>query len=210
VALQDVLLTLANSFMLGFPALIEAVVWLVIGLVLGKFTGWIVKQFLMKVKLDKYLGEKDKLKISLSDAFSMISRWIIYLIFIQIAAEAVNIVTLSTLITQAILFLTGAIEAIVIILIGYGLAFYIKDKVIHSKTFYGDVVGNLIFFLMLYVSVALALPFVKIDPTLVNWILIVIVASLGLGIAIAIGLGLKEVVAETARGYARKFKVRRR
>ena len=209
MALQDVLLTLANSFMIGFPTLIEAVVWLVIGLVIGKFTGWVVKQFLMKVKLDKYLGEKEKLKITLSDAFSMIARWIVYLIFIQIASEALNILTLSTLITQAILFLTGAIEAIVIILIGYGLAFYIKDKVVHSKTFYGDVVGNLIFFLMLYVSVALALPFVKIDPTLVNWILIVIVASLGLGIAIAIGLGLKEIVAETARGYARKFKRRR-
>jgi len=85
---------------------------------------------------------------------------------------------------------------------------YIKDKVVHSKTFYGELIGNLIFFIIIYVSVALALPFVGIDPTLINWILIVIVASLGAGLAIAIGLGLKEVVAESARGYAKKFKKR--
>jgi hypothetical protein len=209
MALQDVLLTLANNFMLGFPSLIEAIVWLLVGLILGKFAGWIVKEFLIRVKLDKYIAEREKLKISFSDAFSMITRWIIYLVFIQISAETLNIVTLTTLISQAIAFLTGAIESIVIILVGYGLAYYVKDKVVHSKTFYGDVVGNVIFFLILYVSVALALPFVKIDPTLINWILIVIVASLGLGIAIAIGLGLKEVVAETARGYTRKFRRRK-
>jgi hypothetical protein len=66
-----------------------------------------------------------------------------------------------------------------------------------------------IFFLVLYVSIALALPFVGIDPTLINWILIVIVASLGVGLAIAIGLGLKDVIADVARGYSRKFKKRR-
>jgi hypothetical protein len=208
MSLQDVVITLSNSFLIGFPYLIEAIVWVLVGLILGKLAGWIVKQFLVRIKLDQYIVEKEKIKIKISDAFSMISRWIVYLIFIQIAAEALQIATLTTLITQAIVFLTGAIEAAVIIIIGYSLAYYIKDKVIHTKTFYGDFVGNIIFFMILYVSIALALPFVHIDATLVNWILIVIVASFGLGMAIAIGLGMKDVVREVAKGYARKFKQR--
>jgi hypothetical protein len=52
--------------------------------------------------------------------------------------------------------------------------------------------------------VALALPFVKIDPTLINWLLIVVMASIGFGLALAIGLGLKDVVAESAKVYARR------
>ena len=208
MALQDMLFTLWNSFLFGLPALITAVIWLIVGFIIGKIVGRIVKEILVRVKLDQYVVEKEKLKIKFSDIFSVISKWVIYLIFIQIAAASLGILTLITLISSAITFLTGAIEATVIIIVGYSLALYIKDKVVHSKTFYGEMIGNLIFFIIVYVSIALALPFVGIDPTLVNWILVVIVASLGAGLAIAIGLGLKEVVAESARSYAKKFKKR--
>jgi len=209
VLIQQALMTLWNSFLITLPALIWAAIALVVGLIIGKVAGWVVKQFLVRVKLDQYVFEKEKFKIKLSDVFSTLSRWVLYLVFVQVAAGLLGIATLISLVNSAITFLAGAIEATVIIIVGYSLAYYIKDKVIHSKTFYGDLVGNLIFFLMLYVSVALALPFVGIDATLVNWILIVIVASLGAGLAIAIGLGLKDVVSEVAKGYSRKFKSRK-
>lgn len=206
VLIQQALLTLWDNFLMTLPSMLWAAVALVVGFIIGKVAGWIIKQFLVRVKLDQYVFEKEKFKIKLSDVFSTLGRWVIYLVFIQVAASILGIASVITLVNSAITFLTGAIEASVIIIVGYSLAYYIKDKVIHSKTFYGDMVGNLIFFLMLYVSVALALPFVGIDATLINWILIVIVASLGAGLAIAVGLGLKDVVSDVAKGYSRKFK----
>ena len=206
VLIQQALLTLWDNFLMTLPSMLWAAVALVVGFIIGKVAGWIIKQFLVRVKLDQYVFEKEKFKIKLSDVFSTLGRWVIYLVFIQVAASILGIASVITLVNSAITFLTGAIEASVIIIVGYSLAYYIKDKVIHSKTFYGDMVGNLIFFLMLYVSVALALPFVGIDATLINWILIVIVASLGAGLAIAVGLGLKDVVSDVATGYSRKFK----
>ena len=208
VLIQQALITLWDNFLMTLPSMLWAAVALVVGFILGKVSGWIIKQFLVRVKLDQYVFEKEKFKIKLSDVFSTLGRWVIYLVFIQVAAGILGIATVITLVNSAITFLTGAIEASVIIIVGYSLAYYIKDKVIHSKTFYGDLVGNLIFFLTLYVSVALALPFVGIDATLINWILIVIVASLGVGLAIAVGLGLKDVVSDVAKGYSRKFKKR--
>ena len=206
VVIEQALMTLWNSFLVILPSIIWAAIALIVGLVIGKVTGWVIKQFLVRVKLDQYVFEKEKFKLKLSDVFSILGRWVIYLVFIQIAAGILGVATVISLVNSAITFLAGVIEATVIIIIGYSLAYYIKDKVIHAKTFYGDLVGNLIFFLTLYVSVALALPFVGIDATLINWILIVIVASLGVGMAIAIGLGMKEVVADVAKGYSRKFK----
>lgn len=208
VLIQQALLTLWDNFLMTLPSMLWAAVALVVGFIIGKVAGWIIKQFLVRVKLDQYVFEKEKFKIKLSDVFSTLGRWVIYLVFIQVAASILGIASVITLVNSAITFLTGAIEASVIIIVGYSLAYYIKDKVIHSKTFYGDLVGNLIFFLTLYVSVALALPFVGIDATLINWILIVIVASLGVGLAIAVGLGLKDVVSDVAKGYSRKFKKR--
>ena len=206
VLIEQALLALWNSFLLTLPSIIWASIALVVGFLVGKVAGWIVKQFLTRIKLDKYVFEKEKFKIQLSDVFSILTRWVIYLIFIQISAGILGIASVITLVNSAISFLTGAIEATVIIIIGYSLAYYIKDMVIHSKTFYGDLVGKVIFFLMLYVSIALALPFIGIDATLINWMLLVIVASFGVGMAIAIGLGLKDVVKDVAKGYSKKYK----
>lgn len=207
---QDVLLSLWNNFIIGLPSLIYAIIWLIVGLIIGKVIGRIVKEILIKAKLDEFIVEKEKLKIKFSDLFATISRWVIYLVFIVIAAEALNIAVITSLVSSAIGFLIGVVEATIIVIVGYSLALYIKDKVMGTKTVYGDFVGKILFFLILYVSIALALPFVGIDVTLINWILIVIVASLGLGFAIAIGLGMKDVMRDFAKDYAKKFRKRRR
>lgn len=209
MAIQEVIMTLWNSFLVELPAMITSIIILIIGFIVGKVVGKIAKEILTRVKIDRYISEKEKFKLNISDLGSLIARWVIYIWFIQLWVAALGIDQLTALTSSAVEFLFGAVGAVIIILVGYIFAYFVKDKVVHSKTFYGDVVGNLIFFLILYVSVALALPFVKIDPTLINWLLIVIVASLGLGLAIAIGLGLKDVIAETARGYSKKFRSRR-
>jgi uncharacterized membrane protein len=209
MALQEMIMTLWTSFLIELPALITSLIILIIGFVVGKVVGKISKEVLVRIKLDNYISEKEKFKLQISDLGSLIAKWVIYIWFIQLGVTALGIAELTALTASAVDFLFGAVGAVVIILVGYIFAYFVKEKVVHSKTFYGDIVGNLIFFLVIYVSVALALPFVKIDPTLVNWLLIVIVASLGLGVALAIGFGLKDVVAETARGYSKKFRSKR-
>jgi hypothetical protein len=207
--IQDVINNIMYSVAIGLPNFLWAVVALLIGFLIGRFGGWAVKQFLVKIKLDQFIFEKDKFRMKLSDIFSVITRWIIYLLFIMYSASFLGVAEVTQLIRSAIGFLTGAVEASVIIIVGYSLAYYIKEQVMHSKTFYSDVVGNLIFFLIVYVSIAMALPFVGIDTQLINWILIVIVASFGVGIAIAIGLGLKDVVRDVAKLYTKRLAKRR-
>ncbi|NIM46621.1 MAG: hypothetical protein GTN40_00465 [Candidatus Aenigmarchaeota archaeon] len=208
---QEMWASIWYNFVTNFPLLLWAIIWLLIGFIVGKIGGWLVKQFLVKMKLDQYVFERDKFKMKLSDIFAALVRWILYLSFILVAATYLTFAPqLANLITYAIGFLGGVVEATIIIVIGYSLSYYIKEQVIKTKTLYGDIVGNVIFFLILYVSVALALPFVGIDTQLINWILIVVVASLGLGMAIAIGLGLKDVVRDIGKNYSKRFMKKRR
>jgi len=209
MALQEVLMTLWSSFLGTLPNMITAIIILLIGFVVGKVVGKMAKEILVRVKIDNYITGKEKFILKISELGSIIARWLIYIWFIQLGVAALQVAEITAITMSAVDFLFGAVGAVIIILVGYIFAYFVKEKVVHSKTFYGDIIGNLIFFLIVYVSVALALPFVKIDPTLVNWLLIVIVASLGLGLAIAIGLGLKDVVAETAKGYSRRFRKKR-
>lgn len=207
---QEILASIWYSFVIGLPSFLWAVIALLLGFLVGKFGGWLVKQFLMKIKLDQYIFEKEKFKMKLSDIFAVLTRWIIYLLFIMYSASFLGVPQVTTLIGSAIGFLAGVVEASVIIIVGYSIAYYIKEKVMHSKTFYADVVGNVIFFLTLYVSIALALPFVGIDTQLINWILIIILASFGLGIGLALGLGLKDTVNNLAKEYTKKLGRKRR
>ena len=140
----------------------------------------------------------------------LVTRWIIYFVFLKQAAIFLGVAAVSEFINTIINVIPSMLEASLIIIVGYAIAVYMKDRLISSKNIYGNLVGSLIFFLILYLSVALALPFVGIDPTLINNILLVAVGSVGLGIAIALGWGLKDVVRESARGYMKKFNIRKK
>mgnify|MGYP000754717515 CR=1 FL=1 len=103
-------------------------------------------------------------------------------------------------------FLPKLIEAVILVVVGYAIGEYVREQIIRSGISYAESIGAFTFFLVIYISVALALPLIGIDPFLINAILLVIIGSLGVGLSIAIGLGLKDIVAQMAKKYLRKLK----
>lgn len=206
MVLQEILLTLWENFLTAIPNILGAIIILIIGLIAGKVIGRIVREILLRSKIDEWITEEGKLHFKFSHIFDVILRWVIYLVFIQQAATTLGVAVISEFINSIINILPGLIEAALLIIIGYTVAIYIKDKIVSSKTMYADIVGKIVFFLMIYLSIALALPFVNIDASLINNILIVIIGGVSLGVAIALGLGLKGVIADTAKDYVKKFK----
>ena len=194
----------------GFlPAVVSAVIILAIGLVVGKIVGRAVKEILERLKVDYYLTEKDKSTFSVSEIFSLITRWWIYLAFISAAlsTEVLGIPQLANWITQINLFIPRIIGASVILVAGYLLGEYVKNHLKREKKPWALLTGKALFFFVLYVAVALALDVLGLSATLVGNILLVIIASVGLGVAIALGLGLKDAVAIVSKKYANKYKV---
>lgn|SRR3989338_9041582 len=209
MVLVDILGTLTSNAVAFLPGLIGAIILLVIGLVVGKIVGRVVKEVLERVKLDYYVSETHKPVVSLSHLFSVISRWWIYLAFITAALsrEVLGITALAVWIAEINAFIPRIIGASVIFVVGFVLAEYIKSHMKKTKSLWGNIVGKTIFFFVIYVSIALALPILGITSTLVNNILLVIIGSVGLGVAIALGLGLKDSVAYISNKYVRKLKI---
>jgi len=194
-----------NSVVTFVPSLIGAVILLIIGWIVGAVIGRITKELLVRFRVDQYITKKRPI-IRLSDIFPIIFEWTIYLVFIQSAVETLGIVALADFVKMIINFIPGLIGAVIVVIVGYGIAEYIRSEVIHkSKIAYSELMGNMLFWFIIYIAIALALPLVKIDPT----VLLIIVGSFGVGIALAIGLGLKDVIAEMAKSYARKARTRR-
>jgi len=204
-----VLATLTASAIDFLPNLVGAIILLVIGLVVGKVVGRVVKEVLEKIKIDYYVSETHKPVVQLSNLFSVVARWWIYLAFIAAALsrEVLGITQLAIWISTIEAFIPKIIGASLILVVGYALGEYIKGHIKKTNTLWGVMTGKVLFFFILYVSIALALPILGISASLINNILLIIIGAVGLGIAIALGLGLKDSVSHVSQRYVRKLKI---
>ncbi|MCX6815969.1 MAG: hypothetical protein NT120_03900 [Candidatus Aenigmarchaeota archaeon] len=209
MVLADVLANLTASAVDFLPSLISAVILLVIGLVVGKVVGRVVKEVLEKVKVDYYVHETHKPIYSFSSIFAVITRWWIYLAFISAALsrDVLGVTQLALWIAEITNFIPKIIGASLILVVGYALGEYIKSHIKKTQTLWGAMVGKILFFFIIYVSIALALPILGLSSTLINNILLIIIASMGLGIALALGLGMKDAVSDVSKRYVKKLKV---
>lgn len=205
----DVLSQLTANATSLMPNLAAAIILLVIGLVVGKIVGRVVKDVLDRVRLDYYVSETEKPMINLSSVFSVITKWWIYLGFITVATseQILNIPAMALWVSEINAFIPRVVGAAAILISGYILAEYIKHHMKLLNRLWATLTAKALFFLVMYVAVALALPLLGLSSVLVNDVLIVVIASVGLGLAIALGLGLKDAVSDISRRWVKKVKV---
>lgn len=197
ILLFNPLLAVWGSFVTALPGIISAGILLVVGFIIGKIVGAAIKEILLKANLDRHVELKRE-ELKLSNLFSEIIKWIIYLLFIQQAALVVGIGAVASAFGALIAFLPGVIAAIIVVAVGYVIARYIEDVVFDSRVSYSGIMSKVFFFFIVYISVAIALPLVGISGQLLEYILLIIVGSAGLGFAIAIGLGMKTLFQDIA------------
>ena len=200
--LNNLFTNFANNVVDYFPNLIGAIIILLVGYITGKVLGIIIKKLAETLHVDKYVKLKG---FKLSNLLRLAGEWIIYLVFIQSAAQYLGISPLAAFVNEIVYFIPSAVGAAIIVVVGYLLGNFFEEQIRGSEGLYKEVIGKLVNFFTVYVAIALALPFLGVNPALVNNILLVIIGSVGLGVAIALGLGLKDIVAREAEKYIGEF-----
>ncbi len=198
VVLNNLGMQIANFI----PNLVGAIVLLAIGYIVGKIVGVVIKGLCDRAKADRYVKVKG---FRISELLKIAGEWIIYLVFIQAAVQFLGIAALAEFVNQIIYFIPKAVGAAIIIIVGYVLGNFFEEQIKGSEGVYSDLIGRVINFFTVYVAIALALPFLGINPSLVNNILLIIIGSVGFGLGLAIGLGLKDIVAKEANKYIGKL-----
>ncbi len=187
------------------PNIVAAVLILIVGFIAGKVVGAALEEILGRTKVDDYVKIK-KAEFRISHIVTLIIKWVIYLVFIQQAASALGVTIISAFVGEIVSFIPAALTALVVVAAGYAIARYVEGLVSESDFQYAHLMSRVFFFMIVYISIALALPKVGLNAGLVNSILLIIVASVGLGFAIALGLGLKDTISEVAREQSKKYR----
>jgi hypothetical protein len=218
---ESVLVTL-TGFLLLLPALIGAIILLVVGWLLSDVVARLVTTLLKRIGFDTMAkrtgvtgfitltGARDA---SASSIVAELVKWLIRLIFIEMAAEVLHISAVTTLINSIVLFIPSLIVALVVVMVGFLIAAFVGNVVRGGAAEMGFRNPNLLAgaarAVIIGLAVLMALSQIGIAPTLVSALFIAFVGAIALALGLAFGLGGREVAAQiwqqwysTGRGAA--------
>lgn len=192
-ALTNPLVNLWISFVNILPNLIAAIIILIIGYVVAYILGHAVKVLLFKLGLDNQI-EKARIskalgRIKLSALLGEITKWYIFIIFLQSAIDLVNLGTLSILLQEFVMWLPNVIAAALIIIFGLFLAHFVTLKIReHTDVKGGKTLTGILNIVITFIVVVIALEQIGINVSILSNMFLILLGGLALGAAIAIGL----------------------
>jgi hypothetical protein len=205
-----------GSLLEGVFAFCIIVAIMLVGIYIANLLGNLLRDFLNKAKLEKFLeghGVHDAfLGFSLTGIAVIMVKLYVVVAFLGIAADALKMPMLYLLSAQAIGYLPSLAQGLVILLAGLMAGDYLTDKIKESKKLpFANSIGILVELFIAYNALVIAMPLLlpAADPSLLVWSFLVLLSAfamaLGLGAAIAIGLGMKDTVSELAKKHKDKF-----
>lgn len=202
----------------ALPGIFGAFVVLVFGWITIKIVSFIVKKIFKvakvatlseKINEARLFGDSD-ITIDIEKLLLKFIRGVLWLVFIIVAADVMNLTIISSEIANLLRYLPLLLTAVVIFMIGLYLAKTIKKTV--TSVFDsmdlggGKVLGNVLFYIIvIFVSIT-ALNQAGIDTEIITSNFTIILGSFLFAAALALGLGSREVVGDLLRTfYTRKI-----
>jgi hypothetical protein len=187
------------------PSLVGALVILLLGWLVAKILKAALVKLLVAVRLEKlsaksglsrFLSRGD-IKHSFADILGTIFFWMVFLLFIYLAADVLELTLISDLINRIMSFVPNLIAAALIIVIGILVSSFFRGVVKMAASSYAlahrELLAKIVQYAIIFFTIAMALEELGVAThILVNSVLI-IVAAIAFGFALAFGLGSKEV-----------------
>jgi small-conductance mechanosensitive channel len=199
------------------PNIIGAILVLVVGWLLTKFVMYLLKKSLKFIRVDK-LTEKfnelkifgdSKIKFSVIKVITVFVKWILFLVFLIIAADIMSWEIVSKEIGNLLRYLPRLFSALALFMVGIYIAKFVKNAI---QGFYSSfdlagskIISNLVFYIIAIIITITALNQAGIDTTVVTNNVTIILGAFLLAISIGFGLGSKEIIGDLLRTfYAKK------
>lgn len=202
----------------ALPGIFGAFVVLLFGWITIKIVSFVVRKILKVAKVEvlsekvndaKLFGDSD-IEIDISKVLLSFIKGVLWLVFIIVAADVMNLKIISTEIANLLRYLPILLTALIIFMIGLYLAKAIKNAV--TTVFEsmdlggGKVLGNVLFYMIvIFVSIT-ALNQAGVDTSIITSNFTIILGAFLFAAALALGLGSREVVGDLLRTfYSRKI-----
>ncbi len=187
------------------PALVGALVILLLGWLLAKVLKSALIKLLVAVRFEKFSAKsglskflsRGDIKHSLADILGTLFFWIIFLFFIYVASDVLKFSLISNLLNRIISFIPNLIAAILVIIVGTFLASFFRGVVKVAAANYAlahsELLAKMVQYVIILFTLAIALEQLGVATRIVVNSVLIIIAAFAFGFALAFGLGSKDV-----------------
>lgn len=212
--LLNPIFTLWNAFLNILPGIIWAIILLLFGYILAAVLGHALKLALEKFGIDSWVKKAKLTKAvgttHVSGVLGEILKWYVFLIFLGAAVDKLELGTLSVLLEKLVLWLPNVIAAILVMLVGLFLAYFIEMKVVEKSSMKGiKLAASTLRWVIIIIAVIIALGQIGIEVNLLENAILLIIGALAVGFALAFGisfgLGFKKEAEDIVKDVKRNL-----
>lgn len=215
IGLQS-LLALGESFMSALPNILGAIFLIIFGWLIAKIVSFIIRKALKalrfdrlseKLHLDVMLG-KVNLDVSPSLIVSKFVYWVIVLLFFVTASDTLGWTVVSESISDLITYLPKLFSGIVIFVIGFYIANFVKNGlkgILESLAVASSrLISGFAFYVILIIITLTALNQIGIDTDVVTSNIIIIIGGIILAFAISFGISSRDILTNILSSFYTK------
>ncbi len=202
-----------EQFMRALPAIIGAVLILLIGWLIAKLVSMAVTRLLRLVKFDA-LGdriglmemlEKANIKMTPSKLLGRFAYWLLLLLVIITAADTLGWHALSKEISHLLELLPNLFVAAVFLIVGMYIAGFVRDIIASATASLsigsGRVISQAIYYLLIVIVTLTALDQAGVDISIITNNLMLILGAVLLAAALSYGLASRDVLSNILASY---------
>jgi Conserved TM helix len=197
-----------DTFFAWLPALVGAIVVLIIGYFIAKFVGKLITTLLTRAGLDRNMlsgktGEwVSKVAASPSRLIGQIAFWVLFLAFVSIAASVLGIEAVSAFVAAVWSYIPNVIAALAIFLVAGAISAGIATLAtrLMGDTPTGRVIATAAPILVMTIATFMILEQLKIAHDIVVTTYTLVLGSIALAAALAFGLGGRDVAGRMLEG----------
>lgn len=203
-----------NDFIAFLPALIGAIVILVVGFVVAKLLRKGTGAVLEKVGFDQAAsrgGIDDALarmgtRMDPSSLVASLVFWVVLLVAILMAANALDLTAITAMFEELVTYIPNVIVAILILVFAMMLGEFVKDLILATLGGVEEarMLAPLAKVSIIVLAIFMALDQLQIAEGIVQTAFTLLLGALALAVGLAFGLGNRELAAEYTRRWVKR------
>lgn len=196
------------------PGIIAAIIVLIIGWFIAMILGHVVRVILEKLRIDKKIREAHLTKaighMHVPAILGEITKWYIFIIFLQVAVDLLTLGTLTSLLDTFVRWVPNLIAAVLIVIFGMVVIHFVELKIQeHSKVKGVHQIAQIVKIVLIIMLVIIALKQLGLEVAILENTFLLIVGAFAVGIALALGislgLGMKDPASKWFKNWKRNF-----
>jgi hypothetical protein len=204
--LQDSFEYSFKLFMSYVPKSLGAIMLLALGILLGKIIEAGINRILNMIGVDRLLSgtglisllQKTGSKRSISQIIGLLSFWLVFLLFLISATDALSLALLSETLTALVHYLPKIGMATLILVLGLLATNFVRDIISvacdSSGIQQGTIIAQTVYIAATLLVIVTAINELGIDTSLLNQIIVLVIAGLIAGSALSFGFGSRSAV----------------